>query len=67
MKQNVKEASETDLISIVFDAVSVDVTQYLQAMKVEAALGDLQLFDGATKDTIYYQLIGVRKKKNNQT
>lgn len=66
LKQDVKKSTELDLLSIVFDAVSIDVTQYLESMKVAAALGDLQLFDGSTKDTIYHQLIGVKKKNNRE-
>ncbi|OAD04505.1 hypothetical protein MUCCIDRAFT_141025 [Mucor lusitanicus CBS 277.49] len=66
LKQDVKKPTELDLLSIVFDAVSIDVTQYLESMKVAAALGDLQLFDGSTKDTIYHQLIGVKKKNNRE-
>ncbi|KAL9556691.1 hypothetical protein MBANPS3_001742 [Mucor bainieri] len=67
LKQNVKKPTELELLSIVFDAVSIDVTQYLESMKVAAALGDLQLFDGSTKDTIYHQLIGVKKKNNRDS
>lgn len=59
-----KKLAETDLLSVVFDAVSVDVTQYVESMKVAAALGDLQLFDGSTKNTIYHQLIGVKNGNN---
>ncbi|KAG1066501.1 hypothetical protein G6F42_026650 [Rhizopus arrhizus] len=66
LKQDVKKPTELDLLSIVFDAVSIDVTQYLESMKVAAALGDLQLFDGSTKGTIYHQLIGVKKKNNRE-
>ncbi|CAO0798122.1 unnamed protein product [Mucor circinelloides] len=67
LKQDVKKPTELDLLSIVFDAVSIDVTQYLESMKVAAALGDLQLFDGSTKGTIYHQLIGVKKKNNRDS
>ncbi|CAO3621876.1 unnamed protein product [Mucor fragilis] len=67
LKQDVKKPTELDLLSIVFDAVSIDVTQYRESMKVAAALGDLQLFDGSTKDTIYHQLIGVKKKNNRDS
>jgi vacuolar protein sorting-associated protein 13A/C len=66
LRQDVKKRTELELISIIFDAVSVDVTQYVESTKVAAALGDLQLFDGATKGTIYRQLIGVKKKNNGE-
>lgn len=66
LKQNVKKPTETDLLSVVFDAVSVDVTQYVESMKFAAALGDLQLYDGSTKNTIYHQLIGVKNGKNRE-
>ncbi|KAG2213335.1 hypothetical protein INT46_007194 [Mucor plumbeus] len=67
LRQNAKKPTELDLLSIVFDAVSIDITQYLESMKIAAALGDLQLFDGSTKDTIYHQLIGVKKKNNRDS
>ncbi|RCI01716.1 hypothetical protein CU098_002960, partial [Rhizopus stolonifer] len=68
LKQNVKKPDETNLVSVVFDTVTVNVIQYMvDSMKIDAALGDLQLFDGATKDTMYPQLIGVKKKNNRQS
>ncbi|KAG1472650.1 hypothetical protein G6F56_001412 [Rhizopus delemar] len=50
---------EQELLSLVFDSVSADFTQYVESVKVGAALGDLQLFDGSQK-TIYPQLVGVK-------
>lgn len=67
LKQDVKKQAEVDLLSVVFEDVSVGVTQYVESMKVEAALGDLQLFDGSTKDTIYHQLIGVKRGSNRDS
>lgn len=67
LKQDVKKKTELDLLSVVFDTVSVDVTQYVESMKVAGALGDLQLFDGSTKGTIYKQLIGVKKGNNRDS
>ncbi|RCH94872.1 hypothetical protein CU097_000818, partial [Rhizopus azygosporus] len=61
LKQDVKKKTERELLSLVFNSVSSDVTQYLESIKVAASLGDLQLFDGS-KETIYPQLIGVKKK-----
>lgn len=66
LKQDVKKKTAIDLLSVVFEAVSVDVTQYVESMKVAGALGDLQLFDGSTKGTIYHQLIGVKKGNNRK-
>ncbi|KAI9475459.1 MAG: hypothetical protein EXX96DRAFT_266961 [Benjaminiella poitrasii] len=65
LKQDVKKSTEIELLSLVFEAVSVDVTQYVESMKVAAALGDLQLFDGATKGTLYPQLIGVKSSNTS--
>ncbi|KAI8075646.1 hypothetical protein BDF21DRAFT_495147 [Thamnidium elegans] len=67
LKQDVKKPTELDLLSVVFEDVSVGVTQYVESMKISAALGDLQLFDGSTKDTIYHQLIGVKKGNNRDS
>ncbi|KAI7898920.1 uncharacterized protein BX663DRAFT_555462 [Cokeromyces recurvatus] len=67
LKQNIRKPTEIELLSLVFDEVSIDVTQYVESMKIAATLGDLQLFDGATKDTIYHQLIGVKNKINRET
>ncbi|KAG0185188.1 hypothetical protein DFQ28_009826 [Apophysomyces sp. BC1034] len=53
-----------ELASIVFDTVAIDVTQYIESMKASASLGDLQLYDGSTANTLYPQLIGVKKPKN---
>ncbi|GAA5798753.1 hypothetical protein HPULCUR_004159 [Helicostylum pulchrum] len=67
LKQDVKKPTQLDLLSVVFEDVSVGVTQYVESMKIEAALGDLQLFDGSTKGTIYHQLIGVKKGNNRDS
>lgn len=67
LKQDVKKPTQLDLLSVVFEDVEVGVTQYVESMKITAALGDLQLYDGSTKDTIYHQLIGVKKGKNRDS
>jgi vacuolar protein sorting-associated protein 13A/C len=54
------------LLSLVFNAVSLDVTQYVESIKVAAALGDLQLFDGSSQNTTYRQLIGAKTKGNRK-
>ncbi|KAG1472355.1 hypothetical protein G6F56_001588 [Rhizopus delemar] len=60
LKKNVKKKTEQELLSLVFNAVSLDVTQYVESIKIGAALGDLQLFDGSAQNTIYRQLVGVK-------
>jgi vacuolar protein sorting-associated protein 13A/C len=50
----------------VFEVVTIDVTKYIESMKIGAALGDLQLYDGATKGTLYHQLIGVKQENDSQ-
>ncbi|KAI8376296.1 uncharacterized protein BYT42DRAFT_594245 [Radiomyces spectabilis] len=55
-----------NLASIVFDTVTVGVTQYVESLKIAAGLGDIQLYDGASKDTLYPQLIGVKKSTQDQ-
>ncbi|KAG0748282.1 hypothetical protein G6F57_007048 [Rhizopus arrhizus] len=64
LKKNVKKRTEQELLSLVFNAVSLDVTQYVESIKVAAALGDLQLFDGSSQNTTYRQLIGAKTKGN---
>ncbi|SAL98237.1 hypothetical protein [Absidia glauca] len=53
--------SKQQISSIVFDTVGVEVIKYVESMKISAQLGDLQLYDGITENTIYPQLIGVKK------
>lgn len=42
--------------------MTVDVIQYIESLKISTSLGDLQLYDGLTPNTLYPQLIGVKKK-----
>lgn len=56
---NVKE----DLATLVFDTVTCDIIQYIESLKVSAALGDLRLYDGSTKGTLYRKMIGVKDRK----
>ncbi|KAI8340848.1 hypothetical protein BC941DRAFT_227149 [Chlamydoabsidia padenii] len=55
------------LTSIVFERVGIEVIQYTDSMKISTSLGDLQLYDGSTKDTLYPQLIGVKKEDGKGT
>jgi vacuolar protein sorting-associated protein 13A/C len=52
-----------DLVTLVFDTVTCDIIQYLESLKISAALGDLRLYDGSTKGTLYQKMIGVKNKK----
>ncbi|KAI7863890.1 hypothetical protein BDF14DRAFT_1998124 [Spinellus fusiger] len=54
------------LASVVFDNVTADVTQYVESIKLAAGLGDLKLFDGMTKDSLYPQWVGVKKSKDDR-
>ncbi|KAI9289370.1 hypothetical protein BC943DRAFT_349025 [Umbelopsis sp. AD052] len=54
---------QQDLVTLVFDTVTCDIIQYLESMKISAALGDLRLYDGSTKGTLYQKMIGVKNKK----
>lgn len=54
-------ADKHELTSIVFDSVSIEGIQYVESTKLTASLGDLRVYDGSTKDTLYPQLIGVKK------
>jgi vacuolar protein sorting-associated protein 13A/C len=59
LHSNVKE----DLVTLVFDTVTCDIIQYIEALKVSAALGDLRLYDGSTEGTLYRKMIGVKDRK----
>jgi vacuolar protein sorting-associated protein 13A/C len=61
----VKRPSETNLVSIVFDKVTIDIMQYVESFKVQAALGDLSLIDGAKENTRYPKLISVKSQINS--
>ncbi|OAD68026.1 hypothetical protein PHYBLDRAFT_57710 [Phycomyces blakesleeanus NRRL 1555(-)] len=52
-----------ELVSLVFDTVMLGAIQYVDSFKITAALGDLILYDGATKNTQYKKLIGVKQKE----
>ncbi|KAG2186183.1 hypothetical protein INT43_002621 [Umbelopsis isabellina] len=52
-----------DLVTLVFDTVTADITQYIDSMKISAGLGDLRLYDGSTKGTLYKKMIGVKTRK----
>jgi vacuolar protein sorting-associated protein 13A/C len=66
LKQNVKRPSETKLVSIVFDKVTIDIMQYVESFKVQAALGDFSLIDGAKENTRYPKLISVKSQINSR-
>ncbi|KAI8385604.1 hypothetical protein BD560DRAFT_383802 [Blakeslea trispora] len=52
-----------DLMSLVFDNVSVGVVQYIESFTASAALGDLCLYDGLHTDSPYHKLMGAKDKK----
>ncbi|CAO3643748.1 unnamed protein product [Cunninghamella blakesleeana] len=54
-------ADKHELTSIVFDSVSIEAIQYIESTKISASLGDLRVYDGSTENTLYPQLIGVKK------
>lgn len=54
-------AKRQDLASLVFDTVTVGVTQYIESSQIAIGLRDLRLYDGITPNTLYPQLIGIRK------
>ncbi|CAO3579446.1 unnamed protein product [Absidia cylindrospora] len=60
-------STKHQIASIVLDTVGIQAIQYADSMKISTTLGDLQLFDGSTKDTLYPQLIGVKKDSANGT
>jgi len=53
-----------DLVSLVFDNVSLGMIQYVESFTATAALGDLCLYDGIRVDSPYYKLMGAKDKDN---
>lgn len=51
-----------DLVSLVFDNVSLGMIQYVESFTATAALGDLCLYDGLRVDSPYYKLMGAKGK-----
>ncbi|KAI9273340.1 hypothetical protein EDC94DRAFT_192131 [Helicostylum pulchrum] len=51
-----------DLVSLIFDNVSLGMTQYVESFTATAALGDLCLYDGLHVDSPYYKLMGAKGK-----
>lgn len=53
-----------DLVSLIFDNVSLGMIQYVESFTATAALGDLCLYDGVRVDSPYYKLMGAKDKDN---
>jgi vacuolar protein sorting-associated protein 13A/C len=51
-----------DLISLIFDNVSLGIIQYVESFTASAALGDLCLYDGQRVNSPYYKLMGAKDK-----
>lgn len=51
-----------DLISLIFDTVSLGMTQYVESFTATASLGDLCLYDGMHVNSPYYKLMGAKEK-----
>lgn len=56
----------SDLVSLIFDNVSLGMIQYVESFTATAALGDLCLYDGIRVDSPYYKLMGAKDKDNAQ-
>ncbi|KAI8968414.1 hypothetical protein BDF20DRAFT_896210, partial [Mycotypha africana] len=52
----------TDLVSLVFDNVSLGMIQYVQSLTATAILGDMCLYDGVRADSPYYKLMAANDK-----
>ncbi|KAI9031000.1 hypothetical protein CLU79DRAFT_842748 [Phycomyces nitens] len=63
LKREPHAKNPVELVSLVFDTVMLGAIQYVDSFKVTAALGDLILYDGATKNSQYPKLIGVKQKE----
>ncbi|KAI8878766.1 hypothetical protein K501DRAFT_124944, partial [Backusella circina FSU 941] len=57
----------TDLISLVFNSVSLGLIQYVESFTASAALGDLCLYDGSRPSSAYYKLMGVKQKEADRS
>ncbi|KAL9537779.1 hypothetical protein MBANPS3_011470 [Mucor bainieri] len=52
----------SELVSLIFDNVSLGMIQYVESFTATAALGDLCLYDGIRVDSPYYKLMGAKDK-----
>ncbi|KAI9253785.1 hypothetical protein BDA99DRAFT_443164 [Phascolomyces articulosus] len=62
IKRNPHSEKPTEVVSLIFDTVILGAIRYVESFKASAALGDLRLYDGVTKNTQYRQLIGAKEK-----
>ncbi|KAI8143832.1 hypothetical protein BJV82DRAFT_668275 [Fennellomyces sp. T-0311] len=66
IKRNPHAEQPTEVVSLIFDTVILGAIRYVESFKATAALGDLRLYDGVTKNTKYRQLIGAKEKKESE-
>ncbi|KAG0173105.1 hypothetical protein DFQ30_008890 [Apophysomyces sp. BC1015] len=64
IRRNPHAENPVELVSLVYDTVMLGAVQYVESLKATAALGDLRLYDGVTKNSQYRQLIGVKQKED---
>ncbi|KAI8333584.1 hypothetical protein BC941DRAFT_504565 [Chlamydoabsidia padenii] len=60
-------STKQQIFSMVFDKVGIETIKYIGSMKVSSQLGDLQLYDGCTNNTLYPQLIGVKRENAKES
>ncbi|KAI9322742.1 hypothetical protein BX666DRAFT_2109183 [Dichotomocladium elegans] len=61
LMKSTQQKSRDDLVSLVFDTVTVHVTQFIESSRIAIGLMDLRLYDSMTPNTLYPQMVGVRK------
>ena len=66
IKRNPHAEEPTEVISLIFDTVILGAIRYVESFKASAALGDLRLYDGVTKNTQYRKLIGAKEKAEEE-
>ncbi|KAI9493351.1 hypothetical protein BDB00DRAFT_946102 [Zychaea mexicana] len=66
IKRNPHAGQPAEVISLIFDTVILGAIQYVDSFKASAALGDLRLYDGVTRNTQYRQLIGAKEKAEHE-
>lgn len=62
IKRDPHAEKPVEIVSLIFDTVMLGAIRYVDSFKLSAALGDLRLYDGVTKNTQYRQLIGAKEK-----
>jgi vacuolar protein sorting-associated protein 13A/C len=64
--QSDSHGEATEIISVVFDQFKADVVQRTDNFEAEMSLGDFSVFDGTTPNTLYPQIVQVKRSARSR-